>query len=115
MNFNDRRKAKKAASETTKAQIGAMAKAGTLRSTSTSPGARNFGRAERLEVKSQATQRAQSLGGNKPTKTDYAVASERVSKQDDVRGFEGARGRKLSSRPGPQKKSWLPKKKQGMK
>jgi len=113
--FNDRRNAKKAASATTKAQIAAMAKSGTLRSTSTSPGARNFGRAERLEVKSQAAQRAQSLGGSKPTKADYAVASKRVSEQADVRGFDGPAGRKLSSRPGPQKKSWLPKKKQGMK
>ena len=33
--FNDRRKAKKAASATTKAQIKAMAKAGTLRATAT--------------------------------------------------------------------------------
>jgi hypothetical protein len=114
MNFNDRRKAKKAASETTKAQIGAMAKAGTLRSTSTSPGARNFGRAERLETQSKAASIAERYGKGKPTKGDYAKAAASVSQQDDVRGFEGRPGRRLSSKPGPQKRSLLPQKKTGM-
>lgn len=60
--FNDRRKAKKAASATTKAQIAAMAKAGTLRATakpSSNPydrqSDRNDAHYERSDVKYEAS------------------------------------------------------------
>jgi hypothetical protein len=113
MGFNDRRKAKqakKAASATTKAQIGAMAKAGTLRATSTSPGQRAFSARERAVVKEE-------VRGNKddfrPRKERYADAAKKVQGAADVKGFDGPLYRKLETKRvnQKQKKSWLPQQK----
>ena len=87
MFFNDRRKAKKAASATTKAQIGAMAKAGTLRATKApTKGATNFNVVERNVVKANASQLAAKYGDSK--KKNYAAAAREVSKEKDVSGYD---------------------------
>jgi hypothetical protein len=111
MLFNDRRKAKKAASATTKAQIGAMAKQGTLRSTATSPGQRSFNRTEREVVNHEVRKNTDDFG---PRKERYAAAAKKVSAQPDVNGMDGPSYRKLQEGNKTQKKSWLPKKKNGM-
>jgi hypothetical protein len=100
MNWNDRRKAKKAASATTRAQITAMAKSGTLRAT-TEPttGSKNFNRVERSAVKSEAMSNS---GGKMPNKDNYARAAKTVSQQADVRGFDGPAYRAMQT-PGYKK------------
>jgi hypothetical protein len=107
MNFNDRRKAKKAASATTKAQISAMAKAGTLRATNTSPGQRAFGKAERHAVTMEALN-----DWNGSRKDQYSRAATKVQGASDVGGYDGERYRaKAEATKQPkQKKAWLPKK-----
>mgnify|MGYP006295017401 CR=1 FL=1 len=111
MLFNDRRKAKKAASATTKAQIAAMAKAGTLRAETTSPGQRKFGQAERSAVKSEASNMA-AYRNEYPNKNDYAAAAKKVSKAEDVKGFGGTAYRKMAAdnNKSGQNRKWLPKK-----
>lgn len=109
MLFNDRRKAKKAASATTKAQISAMAKAGTLRQVATTPAGRQFGNAERQAVKDQVRG---DLNDFRPRKQRFADAAAKVDKASDVRGYDGPAYRKMSeenNKRGQQKK-WLPKK-----
>ena len=87
MFFNDRRKAKKAASATTKAQIGAMAKSGTLRATTTpTTGSKNFNVVERNVVKANASQLAAKYGDNR--KKTHAIAARDVSKEKDVSGYD---------------------------
>jgi len=87
MLFNDRRNAKKAASATTKAQIGAMAKAGTLRATKApTKGATNFNVVERNVVKANASQLAAKYGDSR--KKNYAAAAREVSKEKDVSGYD---------------------------
>lgn len=105
--FNDRRKAAKAASATTRAQIGAMAKSGTLRATTTSPGQREFGKAERADVGKEA----RSTFDNRSRKEQYATAAKVVSKKEDVRGYDAPAYRKMdaeNNKRGQQKK-YLPK------
>ena len=118
MLFNDRRNAKKAASATTKAQIGAMAKQGTLRATTTSPGQREIGKAERSAVHSEVS-RLDSLYGSagQPNSTSskkerFASAAKKVGKAEDVKGYDGPGYRKMdadNNKKGQQKK-YLPKK-----
>lgn len=112
MGFNDRRKAKqakKAASATTKAQIGAMAKSGTLRATSTSPGQRAFSARERAVVQ----ETAKSDTGSGSRKQKYSAAAQKVQGAADVKGFDGPLYRKLETKRvnQKQKKSWLPQQK----
>lgn len=111
MLFNDRRKAKKAASATTKAQIGAMAKAGTLRATNTSPGQRAFGKAERSAVRMEA---AGDWNGSR--KDQYSRAAKKVQGAEDVKGYDGPayRAKAEATKQPKQKKSFLPKTKKGM-
>lgn len=108
MLFNDRRKAKKAASATTIAQIGAMAKQGTLRATTTSPGQRAFGKAERAAVREEVA-KSPDWG----TRADrWATATKRVDKAQHVGGYIGPAYRKLSAErdaSGKQPKKSLPK------
>jgi hypothetical protein len=82
MNWNDRRKAKKAASATTRAQIGAMAKAGTLRSEpkrSTDKWA-TTGKDERSAVANEARQVGWEAGQDPYARAkNYKVAAKRVS------------------------------------
>jgi hypothetical protein len=99
MLFNDRRKAKKAASATTKAQIAAMAKRGTLRAATTSQGQRNFGKAERTAVQSEVGRINSTYGPADQSNTSsnaerYKSAAKKVEKADDVRGFDGPAYRK---------------------
>jgi hypothetical protein len=83
ISWNDRRKAKKAASATTKAQLGAMAKTGTLRAApkrSTADKFASTGADERRAVKDTA----RSVGfeaGNDPYARgkNYKIAAKRVS------------------------------------
>lgn len=109
MFFNDRRKAKKAASATTKAQIGAMAKSGTLRATTTSPGQRQFGQAERAAVREEV--RSQTADWN-PRASRYKAAAKKVDKAADVKGFDGPAYRKADAKMNArgQQKKYLPKK-----
>ena len=110
MFFNDRRKAKKAASATTKAQIAAMASRGTLRATTTSPGQREFGRAERAAVHDEV--RSQTADWDTRA-ARYSRAAKKVDKAADVKGYDGPGYRHLSdtsNKRGIQKKSYLPKK-----
>lgn len=87
MIFNDRRNAKKAASATTKTQIGAMAKSGTLRATKEpTTGSKNFNVVERNVVKANASQLAAKYGDNR--KKNYAAAAREVSKEKDVSGYD---------------------------
>jgi hypothetical protein len=113
MLFNDRRKAKKAASATTKAQIGAMAKQGTLRGTSTGAGTRSFNRTEREVVNHEVRKNTDDF---RPRKERYAEAANKVSAQADVNGFDGKAHRDYQDRTAnkPQSKGALPKKKNGM-
>jgi hypothetical protein len=108
--WNDRRKAKKAASDTTKAQISAMAKRGTLRATTTSPGQREFGKAERAAVHEEVRNNTSDWS---PRATRYSMAARKVEGAADVKGFDGPGYRHLSdtsNKRGIQKKSYLPKK-----
>jgi hypothetical protein len=112
MGFNDRRKAKqakKAASATTKAQIGAMAKSGTLRATTTSPGQRSFSARERAVVHETAA----SNTGSGSRKEKYAAAAQKVQGAADVKGFDGPLYRKQDARRTnvKQEKKYLPQKK----
>jgi hypothetical protein len=80
--WNDRRKAKKAASNTTKAQIAAMAKAGTLRAEpkrSTDKWA-STGKDERQAVASEARQVGWEAGNDPYARgKNYKTAAKRVS------------------------------------
>jgi hypothetical protein len=116
--WNDRRKAKKAASDTTKAQISAMAKRGTLRATTTSPGQREFGKAEREAVHSETRAEESKYGpvdnpgitGSKAER--FARATKKVDKAEDVRGYDGPAYRKRDAQRnarGKQEKKYLPK------
>jgi hypothetical protein len=82
MLFNDRRKAKKAASATTKAQISAMAKTGTLRAApkrSTDKWA-STGADERRAVKDTARQVGFEAGNDPYARAkNYKTAAKRVS------------------------------------
>lgn len=109
MFFNDRRKAKKAASATTKAQIAAMAKQGTLRATTTSPGQREFGRAERKAVAERVAKSPD--WGSRKSRWSNAAAS--VDNAADVNGYDGPGYRKHDAdrnKRGIQEKKYLPKK-----
>ncbi len=111
MGMIDRRKAKKAASATTKAQIGAMAKAGTLRATNTSPGSRAFSKAERAAVREEVKGDWQGS-----RKDQYARAAKKVQGAADVKGYDAPayRAKAEATKQPKQKKSLLPKKKKGM-
>lgn len=119
MLFNDRRKAKKAASDTTKAQISAMAKRGTLRATTTSPGQREFGRQERKAVQSEVNAEQAKYGpvdnpgitGSRAER--WARSTKKVDKAQDVNGYDGPAYRKRDAQlnsKGKQPKKYLPKK-----
>jgi hypothetical protein len=118
MNFNDRRKAKKAASETTKAQISAMANRGTLRAANTSPGSRKFSQAERSAVQSEVNAQESKYGPvDNPGVTGsraqrYARATQKVQGAADVQGFDGPAYRKKAeaTKQPKQLKRLLPKK-----
>ena len=118
MFFNDRRQAKKAASATTKAQIAAMAKQGTLRATTTNPGQREFGRAERAAVHEEVSNVEKQFGPPAGTNTSnrasrFASATRKINKAEDVNGFDGPAYRKRSAesdKSGKQPKRYLPKK-----
>lgn len=108
MLFNDRRRAKKAASATTIAQIGAMAKQGTLRATTTSPGRRAFGKAERAAVREEVAKSPD--WGSRADR--WATATKRVDQAKHVNGYDGPGYRKLdadSNAKGKQPKKYLPK------
>ena len=81
--WNDRRKAKKAASNTTKAQIGAMAKAGTLRAApkrSTADKFASTGKDERQAVANEARQVGWEAGNDPYARgKNYKTAAKRVS------------------------------------
>jgi hypothetical protein len=117
MNWNDRRKAKKAASATMKTTLGQMAKSGSLRATTTSPGQREFGKAERAAVKEKAQGYASTnyLSGTrentKPQRKDYDLAAHTVGKADDVKGYDGPAYRKSDAKMNErgQQKKYLPK------
>jgi hypothetical protein len=116
--FNDRRKAKKAASATTRAQIGAMAKQGTLRATTTSPGQREFGKAERGAVNKEVADVNRQWGptdqpgitGSRAKRWDSAT--KKVDKAADVSGYDGPAYRKMDAEMNQrgQQKKYLPKK-----
>ena len=119
MLFNDRRRAKKAASATTKAQIAAMANRGTLRATTTSPGQRAFGKAERAAVQSEVNAEQAKYGpvdnpgitGSRAER--WARSTKKVERMDDVKGFDGPASRKRDAERnamGKQEKKYLPKK-----
>lgn len=108
MLFNDRRKAKQAASATTIAQIGAMAKQGTLRATTTSPGQRAFGKAERAAV-TERVAKSPDWGSRKSRWSNAAASVDRAS---DVNGFDGPASRNRDAQrnaAGKQEKKYLPK------
>jgi hypothetical protein len=117
MNWNDRRKAKKAASDTTKAQLSAMAKRGTLRATTTSPGQREFGKAERAAVQSEVNAEQAKYGpvdnpgitGSRAQRV--ARATKKVDKAADVKGYDGPAYRKMDAEMNQrgQQKKYLPK------
>jgi hypothetical protein len=116
--WNDRRKAKKAASATMKTTLGQMAKSGSLRATTTTPGGREFGKRERAAVQEQAQERATTnyLGGTrentKPQRQDYDASARNVDKAKDVKGYDAPAYRKMdadNNKRGQQKK-YLPKK-----
>ena len=83
MLFNDRRKAKKAASSETKKNLSAMAKAGTLRSGGPkrkSDGWSNPGRDERDAVHNEARQAGWEAGADPYARNkNYKTAAKRVS------------------------------------
>jgi hypothetical protein len=118
MNWNDRRKAKKAASNTMKTTLGQMAKSGSLRATTTSPGQREFGKAERATVKENAQSAATTnyLSGTRenttPQRKDYDMAARGVDKAADVKGYDGPAYRKADAKMNArgQQKKYLPKK-----
>lgn len=117
MNWNDRRKAKKAASATMKTTLGQMAKSGSLRATTTSPGQREFGKAERAAVKETAQSAATTnyLGGTRentePQRKDYDSAAKKVDQASDVKGYDGPAYRKADAKMNQrgQQKKYLPK------
>ncbi len=109
MNWNDRRKEKKAASNTTKLQLAAMAKQGTLKAAVTSPGQRNFGRAERAAVREEVAKSPD--WGSRASR--WSAAAKKVDKAKDVGGYDGPAYRKSAEQNnarGIQPKRWLPKK-----
>jgi hypothetical protein len=108
MNWNDRRKAKKAASETTKAQISAMAKRGTLRATTTSPGQREFGKAERAAVREEVRNNTSDWS---PRANRFSMAAKKVDNAADVKGYDGPAYRKADAKMNArgQQKKYLPK------
>ena len=80
--WNDRRKAKKAASNTTKAQIGAMAKAGTLRAEPkrSKDNWSSTGKDERQAVANEARQVGWEAGNDPYARAkNYKTAAKRVS------------------------------------
>lgn len=95
-------------SANTIAAIGAMAKQGTLRATTTSPGQRNFGRAERAAVREEVAKSPD--WGSRGDRFDKAAA--RVDKASDVNGYDGPANRKRDAErnaTGKQEKKYLPK------
>lgn len=121
--WNDRRKAKKAASAVTRAQIGAMANRGTLRATTTSPGQREFGRQERKAVQAGVNEEQAKYGpvdnpgitGSRAER--WARNTKKVDKASDVNGYDAAAYRKKAAESdarGVQKRRNLPKPKKGM-
>lgn len=107
MLFNDRRRAKKAASDTMKTTLGQMAKSGSLRAVTTSPGQREFGKAERAAVREEVAKSPDwgSRAGR------WATATKRVDQAKDVKGYDGPAYRKndqINNKKGQQKK-YLPK------
>jgi hypothetical protein len=117
--WNDRRKAKKAASATTKAQISAMAKRGTLRAATTSPGQRIFGKAERAAVAKEVDRVNSEWGptdnpGVTGSRADrWASATKKVDKAADVGGYDAPayRARAEKNNAKGQSRGMLPKRK----
>lgn len=117
MNWNDRRKAKQAASATMKTTLGQMAKSGSLRATTTSPGQRQFGKAERAAVQSEVNAEESKYGpvdnpgitGSRAERV--ARATKKVDKAEDVKGYDGPAYRKADAKMNArgQKKKYLPK------
>jgi len=108
MFFNDRRKAKKAASATMKTTLGQMAKSGSLRATTTTPSTREFGKVERAAVREEVAKSPD--WGSRADR--WSKATERVDKAKDVKGYDGPGYRKMdadNNKYGQQKK-YLPKK-----
>jgi hypothetical protein len=108
---------KNADSANTIAAIGAMAKRGTLRATTTSPGQRNFGRAERNAVQREVDAEESKYGPvDNPGVTGsraqrVARATKKVDKADDVGGYDGPAYRKRDAernKKGKQEKKYLP-------
>ena len=103
-------------SANTIAAIGAMAKQGTLRATTTSPGQRNFGRAERSAVKEEVGRVERTFGpadqpGTSSNADRYSAAARKVDKADDVSGYDGPAYRKRDAErnaKGKQEKKYLP-------
>lgn len=108
MQWNDRRKAKQAASAAMKTTLGQMAKGGTLRQTATTPGRRAFGKAERNAVQAE-------VRGNKddfrPRAERYADATKKVNTTAKIGKIDAADGRALSDKMDKrgQQKKYLPK------
>lgn len=95
-------------SANTIAAISAMANQGTLRATTTSPGQRNFGRAERAAVKERVAQ-SPDWGSSKDRWSNAAAS---VNNASDVNGYDGPAYRKRDAErnaTGKQEKKYLPK------
>ena len=109
MLFNDRRRAKKAASATMKTTLGQMAKSGSLKATTTSPGQREFGKAERSAVHEEV--RSQTADWDNRA-SRYSRAAKKVDKAADVNGYDGPAYRKADAKMNArgQQKKYLPKK-----
>lgn len=108
MNWNDRRKAKKAASNAMKTTLGQMAKSGSLRATTTSPGQREFGKVERAAVHEEV--RSQTADWD-PRAARYSRAAKKVDNAADVKGYDGPAYRKADAKMNArgQQKKYLPK------
>lgn len=105
INFNDRRKKK----QETRAMIKAMAKQGTLRATTTSPGQRAFGKAERSAVQEEVRSNIADWGSRGDR---YSRAAKKVEKATDVKGYDAPAYRQAagkSAAKGKQPRKLLPK------
>lgn len=109
MNWNDRRKAKQAASATMKTTLGQMAKSGALRATTTSPGQREFGKAERGAVQKEVRSNTSDWS---PRASRFKMAAKKVDQASDVGGYDGPAYRKADAKMNArgQQKKYLPKK-----
>ena len=91
--WNDRRKARQAERATTRAQIGAMAKSGTLRAAKKpTPAQTAFNKTERAAVKSEAEHVSYRDPKNtrvfgKPTKAHYEQAAKNVEADPERTGY----------------------------